>query len=227
LGRRFGKHPLAPRNRSHSRRRLYDGGTPSKKGDEQYNDDERPLEVAVKDFRIGKNPITAEQIFLFLNSEEAKKSDRETLFRQNDMEGYKTSTIEQNEDGRYVPRKNAAKSPALMTWKGAVLFCSWLSDKTGKKYRLPSEAEWELAAGGKEKRKWPWGNEALEPQRGPMPNSWNRTGKEVLIKGLISAALPRTDAYWETIAVGSYPANANPEGVEDFFTYSMNEWCAN
>lgn len=62
------------------------------------------------------------------------------------------------EGGNYLP--GTASEPATMvTWQDAVAYCKWLSGRIGAEVRLPSEAEWELAAQGSDRRRYPWGNE--------------------------------------------------------------------
>jgi formylglycine-generating enzyme required for sulfatase activity len=60
------------------------------------------------------------------------------------------------------PRFNVPQQPAVgLSWNDAVAYARWLADVTGKRYRLPSDAEWEKAArGGLEGKLFPWGDES-------------------------------------------------------------------
>ncbi|MBI4671526.1 MAG: SUMF1/EgtB/PvdO family nonheme iron enzyme [Chloroflexi bacterium] len=55
---------------------------------------------------------------------------------------------------------NNPSQPAVgITWFEARAYCAWLTEVTGKQYRLPTEAEWEAAARGSEARVYAWGDE--------------------------------------------------------------------
>lgn len=45
-----------------------------------------------------------------------------------------------------------------LSFDSAEQYCRWLSEATGRTFRLPSEEEWEYAAAGPERRAFPWGN---------------------------------------------------------------------
>lgn len=45
-----------------------------------------------------------------------------------------------------------------VSWEEALTYTRWLSEQTGMRYRLPTEAEWEYAAGGSARTLYWWGN---------------------------------------------------------------------
>jgi formylglycine-generating enzyme required for sulfatase activity len=59
------------------------------------------------------------------------------------------------------PNFNDSKQPVTgVSWHQAARYCKWLSSRTRRTYRLPTEAEWEFAArGGLEQKQFPWGDE--------------------------------------------------------------------
>ena len=82
---------------------------------------------------------------------------------------------------------------AWVSWYGASAYCLWLSLLEGNAlYRLPTEMEWEYAAGGRESRTYPWGEEE------PSPNRANYNDNE-----------------GTTTPAGRYPDGATPEGLYD------------
>ncbi len=94
-------------------------------------------------------------------------------------------------------------------------FCKWLSAKDGRKYRLPTEAEWEYAARGVDGRVFPWGDKL---DAGHFANFADKRTNFAWRDPNID------DGFAETAPVGSFPKGASPFGVEDL-AGNVFEWC--
>jgi formylglycine-generating enzyme required for sulfatase activity len=89
-----------------------------------------------------------------------------------------------------------------VNWDAATAYCAWLSAKTGKRYRLPTEAEWEKAARGTDERAYPFGNTLDRNQ----------------------ANFVYAQAFDTVMPVGSLSGGASPYGAFDMAGNVM-EWC--
>jgi formylglycine-generating enzyme required for sulfatase activity len=121
------------------------GGTFLMGGDEQER--ETPIhEVTLNDFYIGKYQVTVEQYLAFC---EATKGNYPEWLEEGSPYNIYNGTDDHYKKKGYEDEVRRKKLPIVgVSWNDAVAYINWLSKKTGKNYRLPTEAEWEYAAKG-------------------------------------------------------------------------------
>ncbi len=141
-------------------------------------------------FRIGRYPVTNREYAAFIRDKAQQPAPGDWFNRQ-------------------PPAERLEHPVTEVSWQHALAYCAWLSKQTGRRYTLPSEAEWEKAAawgrddkvtgrqGDKVKRVYPWGNEWEEGR-------CNAGGSG-------------------TTPVTAHPAGASAYGVEDLLG-NVQQW---
>jgi sulfatase modifying factor 1 len=104
------------------------------------------------------------------------------------------------------PNLNHPRQPVVaVSWYEATRYCEWLSASTGRRFRLPTEAEWERAArGGREGELYPWG--------GAPPQS-------------LPDYAERCAAYWKAGPEPVGDGEANGYGLYNMCD-NVHEWCS-
>jgi formylglycine-generating enzyme required for sulfatase activity len=145
--------------------------------------DERPQhEVKLRSFAMSRNEVTVADFRRYVRAT-----------------GRSAAAVQGRKDSEPVTK---------VSWLEAVKYAKWLSAQTGRKYRLPSEAEWEYAASAGVMSRYPWGDAVGKNQANCFNcgSQWDRAGPA---------------------AVGSF--KANPFGLYDIVG-NVSEWvqdCAN
>ncbi|MEZ4464336.1 MAG: SUMF1/EgtB/PvdO family nonheme iron enzyme [bacterium] len=127
----------------------------------------RPAEVVeVQDFFLARDAVTGGEYLAFLLDLLATAGREAALARvpRAGPRGPPTRPVERRgptDAARHRrPRPPLARRLARRVGErqDAVAYCAWLSERTGERYRLPTEVEWEKAARGADGRLFPWGS---------------------------------------------------------------------
>jgi eukaryotic-like serine/threonine-protein kinase len=148
-------------------------------------------------FAIGKFEVTVGQFRKFIDANPTYKTTAERDGGYGIKNGEVVSGKEYN--WKNVGYEQADRAPVWsVSWDDAVEFCKWLSKEDGRKFRLPTEAEWEWAcrAGTDTRTFWPASDNSHQYAYSGSPN--NR--KPQTVGGLSANAYGLHDAcgnVWE------------------------------
>ncbi len=145
--------------------------------------DEQPQHsVYLSAYEVGKYPVTNNEYQAF-------------------VEDADYTPPEHWKEGVY-PEGKGGHPVVNISWEDATAYCEWLTEKTGKPYALPTEAQWEKAARGTNAQVFPWGD-AWDPEK--LNSAEKGPGN--------------------TTPVGTYsPAGDSPYGAADM-AGNVWEWC--
>jgi formylglycine-generating enzyme required for sulfatase activity len=160
--------------------------------------------VSIKTFRLSKYETTVGQFRQFV----------EATGYQASGDCWKLAANEWGAEVGPVAWNSPANAPTeyhpvmCVSWNDAQAYLAWLSQKTGKHYRLPSEAEWEYAARAGSKTRYPFGDDPAASCK--YGNVFDRSGKAAIqrLTGKSREEINCDDHAEMTTVVGMYAANA-------------------
>jgi len=158
--------------------------------------DEAPLHrVYVRDFWLDRHKVTNREFARFLEARGLRSAEGLPYYDLGDADARISRDGARGD--RFVAQPGFEEHPAVeVTWFGARDYCLWRGQ------RLPTEAEWEKAARGADRRRYPWGDEPPTDARAVVARAYNAT--------------ERGDRR---------PAGEGPSGVQDLLG-NLREWTA-
>ncbi|HXM94378.1 MAG TPA: formylglycine-generating enzyme family protein [Candidatus Dormibacteraeota bacterium] len=157
----------------------------------RYDEEGPQRRVSIRQFGVGKFDVTRGQWAVFVSA--TKRETRGGCFwtgrsgSKSDPAGsWRDAGFSQDDDHPVV----------CVTWGDAQAYVRWLNQRTGRRYRLLTEAEWEYAARAGTTTPYPWGPSAS--------HEYANYGAETCCSPLASGH----DRWVNTSPVGSFPPNA-------------------
>ena len=148
---------------------------------------------------MGQYPVTFQEYDRFAGATDAKRQGWGRTFMAVCAAIRAATDVERPADRGW----GRGRRPVInVSWEDAKAYAAWLSEQTGKRYRLPSESEWEYAARAGTETAYSWGNE-IGVNRANGCDSGSKWSGE------------------QTAPVGSFAANAF--GLFDMHG-NVNEW---
>ncbi|RJO66418.1 MAG: hypothetical protein C4523_12480 [Myxococcales bacterium] len=170
------------------------------------------LDAAIADppaFALARFPVTVGEYLEFLNDRGWHDAEKAKIHASR---VYGTGEIYLRllpDDSFAIPLKDAEGDEWLMDWpilgvshEDALAYIAWRSARDGARYRLPTDEEWEKAARGADRRRYPWGDN-FDPSFCNMRDT--------------HAGRPRL------LPVGVCAADESPYGVRDM-AGNMRDW---
>jgi len=160
-------------------------------------------------FAISQNEISVQDFKLFIdNSDYQSDADKNNRSRVYDLRtGRLKNKNHTNWQRNYIGKKAKDDDPVIhVSWNDAMAYTRWLSEQTGKNYRLPTEAEFEYVLRAGSTSLFPWGDDT------PSTIIENLTGKLDRSKGESRMKWEQgfekyNDKFWGPAPVGSFISN--------------------
>ena len=175
--------------------------------------DERPVhDVTVRAFALGRHEVTIGEFRRFVAAT-GYLTDAERSVGHEGCYGRQAPNGSPWDTGRGWIRGFTWQAPgysvtdrhpvACVSWNDAQEYLRWLSRSTGRRYRLPSEAEWEYAARAGSQHIYPWGDE-------PDAGCTHANGRDLTPwpdGGVWDTRMNCNDGHFWPAPVGSFAAN--------------------
>ena len=163
-----------------------------------------PVRIRIeRPFAIGRFEVTRAEYAAFARSTGRDKKIVRCRTWVEERQGFRDLQI--TWDAANVPVQPMPRHPAsCIDWHDAVAYAAWLSEQTGARYRLPSEAEWEYVAKAGSQTLRPWGNDPDKGCRDANANDRSTSRRYPLGWGVIAC----DDGFADVAPVGSLRPNA-------------------